>query len=229
MRTYGAKNADHEAKRARMVQAIAPVVMRAAPARPSLREMSKAAGVSVNNLRHYFGTREGLLQAVFEAMGVAGEPYVQRSIGFTELPVREGLRTLVGELVDAWTPDMLGGLHRSGISEGLGSPALGPHYVEHILEPLLLVVERMLVIWHERGELEVAAPRVAALGFISPVVLALLHQRGLGGDGCRPLDFEPFLDAHVDGFLGGYLGSARAKVSSASVCASESRAPSEPT
>ena len=204
MRTYGAKNADHEAKRAKMVAAIAPVVMQAAPARPSLREMSKAAGVSVNNLRHYFGTREGLLQAVFEAMGVAGEPYVRRSIGFTKLPVHEGLRTLLGEIVTAWTPEQIGGLHRSGISEGLGSVALGPSYVQHILEPLILVVEQMLEIWCERGELEIVEIRAAALACIAPVVFALLHQRGLGGDVCRPLDFEPFLDAHVEGFLRGY-------------------------
>ena len=46
MRTYGAKNADHELKRQRMIGLIAPVVMRAAPLRPSLREMAKAAGVN---------------------------------------------------------------------------------------------------------------------------------------------------------------------------------------
>ena len=135
MRTYGAKNADHEAKRQKMVALIAPVIMRAAPERPSLREMAKAAGVSVNNLRHYFGTREGVLEAVFEAMGVAGEPYMTRALRFTDLPVATGLHTLLSELTAAWTPEQLGGLHRSGISEGLGSEALGPSYLEHLLEP----------------------------------------------------------------------------------------------
>lgn len=204
MRTYGAKNADHGVKRARMVASIAPLVLRAAPARPSLREMSKAAGVSVNNLRHYFGTREGLLEAVFEAMGAKGEPYIQRALGFAQMPVAEGLRTLVGQIAQGWTPEGLGGLHRSGISEGLGSGALGPAYINHILEPTLAVVEEMLAIWVERGELEVADRRTAALGLMAPVVLALLHQRGLGGSDCRPLDIEVFLDAHVAGFLSGY-------------------------
>ena len=204
MRTYGAKNADHEAKRAQMVAQIAPVIMRAAPERPSLRQMSKAAGVSVNNLRHYFGTREGVLQAVLEAMGVAGEPYMRRALGFTERSVSEGLRTLLGEYVTAWTPEQLGGLHRSGISEGLGSETLGPVYVEHILEPTLTVVEEMLGIWHERGEIDVADRRFAALALMAPVLIALLHQRGLGGDGCRPLEFDAFLDAHVAGFVRGW-------------------------
>lgn len=204
MRTYGAKNADHEAKRARMVQAIAPVVMQAAPARPSLREMAKAASVSVNNLRHYFGTREGLLEAVFEAMGVAGEPYMRRALSFCELSARDGLRKLVGEYVEAWTPHQIGGLHRSGISEGLGSDSLGPAYVEHILEPTLTVVEEMLEAWCARGELEIADLRAAAISFMAPIMLALIHQRGLGGVECRPLEFEPFLDAHVAGFVRGY-------------------------
>ncbi|MFO7562638.1 MAG: TetR/AcrR family transcriptional regulator [Enhygromyxa sp.] len=206
MRTYGAKNADHEAKRAAMVAAIAPVVMRAAPERPSLREMAKAAGVSVNNLRHYFGTRDGVLEAVFAAMGIAGEPYIRRALGFTDLPAPLGLRRLLEEIVAAWTPDKLGGLHRSGISEGLGSDELGPAYVEHLLEPTLAVAERMLEIWGERGELAIAEGqlRAAGLALLAPVILALLHQRGLQGDRLRPLDFVGFIEAHVEGFLRGW-------------------------
>ncbi len=208
MRTYGAKNADHGAKRAAMVAAIAPLVMRAAPERPSLREMAKAAGVSVNNLRHYFHTREGVLEAVFEAMGIAGEPYIRRAIGFTDMPAALGLRRLLEEFIAAWTPDELGGLHRSGISEGLGSEALGPAYVTHLLEPTLVVVESMLEIWAERGEVELggASLRAAGLALMAPVILALLHQRGLGGDRCRPLEFGEFIEAHVDGFLRGWGG-----------------------
>jgi AcrR family transcriptional regulator len=204
MRTYGAKNADHQAKRAQMVAAIAPIVLAAAPDRPSLREMSKAAGVSVNNLRHYFGTRESLLEAVFQAMRVRGEPYLQRALGFTELPVAVGLRELVGQIVEGWKPQGLGGLHCSGISEGLGSESIGPAYIDHVLEPTLAVVEQMLAIWQERGEVAIDDLRTAALGLFAPVVLALLHQRGLGGHRCRPLDFDVFLDHHVAGFLRGY-------------------------
>jgi len=189
-----------------MVAAIAPLVMRAAPERPSLREMAKAAGVSVNNLRHYFATREGVLEAVFEAMGIAGEPYIRRAIGFTDLPAPLGLRRLLEEIIAAWTPDELGGLHRSGISEGLGSEELGPAYVEHLLEPTLAVVERMLDIWRERGEVAIAEAqlRIAGLALLAPVMLALLHQRGLGGGRLRPLDFAAFIDGHVDGFLRGW-------------------------
>lgn len=206
MRTYGAKNADHESKRAAMVMAIAPMVMRAAPERPSLREMAKVAGVSVNNLRHYFGTREGVLEAVFERMGIAGEPYIRRALGFTNLPARLGLRSLLEELAAAWTPDALGGLHRSGISEGLGSEELGPAYVEHLLEPTLTVAERMLEIWRDRGELDIADEqlRTAALALLAPLVLALLHQRGLGGAQVRPLEFASFIEAHVDRFVRGW-------------------------
>lgn len=206
MRTHGAKNADHEAKRRAMVALITPLVMSAAPARPSLREMARAAGVSVNNLRHYFGTREGVLEAVFEALGIAGEFHIERALGFTDLPVSEGLRLLLVDIVGGWTPDQLGGLHRSGFSEGLGSDSLGPAYLEHLLEPTLVLAERMLEIWRERGELSFPPGqlRVAGLALMAPLLLALLHQRGLGGEGCRPLDFDGFVQAHVDGFLRGW-------------------------
>ncbi len=204
MRTYGAKNADHEAKRQRMVAQISPLIVRAAPSRPSLREMAKAADVSVNNLRHYFGTREGVLQAVFEAMGKLGGPYVERALAYTELSPREGLTRLLRELVAAWVPERLAGLHHSGISEGLGSPVLGPIYVENLLEPTLAVVETMLSSWAGRGELELEDPRAAALALFGPVLVGLLHQRGLGGAGCRPLDLDAFVETHVSGWLSGY-------------------------
>lgn len=204
LRTYGAKNADHVAKRQRMVARIAPVIMRAAPERPSLREMAKAAGVSVNNLRHYFGTREGVLEAVFEAMGLAGKPYIERAIGFTSMPPAEGLEQLLVELAGAWTPDKLGGLHGSGISEGLGSASLGPAYVEHLLEPTLAVVEAMLDIWQARGEIVDCDTRVGALALLSPLLMALIHQRGLGGEAVRALDLPAFIAEHVRRWIDGY-------------------------
>jgi AcrR family transcriptional regulator len=204
VRTYGAKNADHDHKREEMIALVAPFVMRTAHERPSMREMARAAGISVNNLRHYFPTREQLIEAVFEHLGRAGEPHVRRALGFAELPVVEGLTIFLRTLESAWTPEQLGGLHVSGISEGLGSHALGPAYVEFLLEPTLAVAERMLERWHERGLLEVDDSRVAALALLSPLVLGLLHQRGLGGAGCRPLDFSALIDRHVAAFVRGW-------------------------
>lgn len=204
MRTYGAKNADHELKRDEMIAQIAPHVMQAAPERPSMREMARAAGISVNNLRHYFGTREQLIEAVFEHLGRAGEPYIRQAMQWAELPPTQGLALFLHALEGAWTPQQLGGLHLSGISEGLGSPALGPAYVEHLLEPTLAVAERMLERWHDRGLLRIDEPRVAALALLSPLVLALLHQRGLGGTRCRPLEFGPMIERHVQAFIRGW-------------------------
>ncbi|MFV8754663.1 TetR/AcrR family transcriptional regulator [Nannocystaceae bacterium ST9] len=204
MRTYGAKNADHDLKREEMIALISPHVMQAAPERPSMREMARAAGISVNNLRHYFGTREQLIEAVFEHLGRAGDPYVRQALGFAELPVVEGLTIFLRALESAWTPEQLGGLHLSGISEGLGSPALGPAYVEFLLEPTLVVAERLLERWHERGLLEIDDARVAGLALLSPLVLALLHQRGLGGTRCRPLDFAAMIERHVAAFVRGW-------------------------
>lgn len=163
--------------------------------------MARAAGISVNNLRHYFGTREQLIEAVFEHLGRAGDPYVRQALAWAELPPGEGLVIFLRALEAAWTREQLGGLHLSGISEGLGSPALGPAYVEHLLEPTLVVAERMLERWHERGLLHIDEPRVAALALLAPLVLALLHQRGLGGSRCRPLEFGPMIDRHVAAFL----------------------------
>ena len=57
----------------------------------------------------------------------------------------------------------------------------------------------------DRGELRAGADlRYAALAFVAPLLLALLHQVELSGRTCRPLDLEGFLDAHVEGFVAGW-------------------------
>ena len=81
---------------------------------------------------------------------------------------------------------------------------IGPSYVDHLLEPLLQAVEARLEQHQQWGELGDHDLRFAALSLVSPVVLALLHQDGLGGQGCRPLDVEAFVVAQVNGFVRAY-------------------------
>jgi hypothetical protein len=70
-----------------------------------------------------------------------------------------------------------------------------------VLEPSLVTLEARLQRHAARGELRHENARLAALQLLSPVLLAVLHQRELGGAQCRPLDLSTFIEPHVDAFV----------------------------
>ena len=94
------------------------------------------------------------------------------------------------------------------LAAGMDDPALGPATVDALLEPVLQAVEARLGVHRDRGELAADADlRHAALALVSPLLLGLLHQRSLGGSGCRPLDLRRSRRIHVARFVRGSVSS----------------------
>lgn len=169
--------------------------------RASLRELAGTANVSVATLKHYFGDRDGVLKAVMESQHVDAAPYLAMASTPTEGDVRASLLSYLHRLKHAWFRYGVGVIQASSLATGLSSPSLGAPYVNHLLEPLLGTAEARLKRHVELGELPPLNERYAALQFLSPVVLALLHQDSLSGASCRPLDVDAFFEAHVEAFL----------------------------
>lgn len=205
-RISGALNKDHDEKRARLATSLAHVILGAHGKHLSLKDLAEAVKVDPGTLRHYFEDRRGVVQAAFESLLPMGEMQKARAAQLADLPVREGLHTLLSRIIAAW-PQVLGSMHAAGFIEGMADGELGQAYVSTILEPTLDAVEKLLVRYDARHELRVPNARVAALALMSPVLLGLFHQHQLSGRKCRPLDLGSFLDAHLDGFLRGYAHS----------------------
>lgn len=200
----GSKNPGHDEKRRALAAAVIPRLLELGPA-TSLRELAAAAAVSVPTLRHYFDDRDGVVVAAMGEMLRQGEPH----LAATRRPLRRGglrasLMAMLRALLEGWRDFGVGQLYGTGLAMGLHHGVLGPAYVEQLLEPLLQAVEARLAQHRSWGELGDHDIRFAALALASPVVLALLHQHGLGGQACRPLDLEAFVRAHVDGFVRAY-------------------------
>lgn len=177
--------------------------------RASLRELASAADTSIATLKHYFQDREGVLKAVMESQHVDAAPYLAMASTPTEGDVRSSLLGYLQRLKQAWFRYGVGVIQATSLATGLSSPALGAPYVNHLLEPLLGTAEARLKRHVELGELPPLNERYAALQFLSPVVLALLHQDSLSGASCRPLDVDAFFEAHVDAFLRAFPPLAR--------------------
>jgi AcrR family transcriptional regulator len=172
--------------------------------RASLRELATAANTSVATLKHYFGDRDGLMRAVMESHHVDSAPYLAMASTPIEGDVRASLLSYLDRLQQAWFKYGVGALQASALASGLSTRSVGPAYVNSVLEPLLMTIEARLRRHLELEELTPLDPRHAALQFLAPVVLALLHQDSLSGKSCRPLDLDRFFADHVEAFLRAY-------------------------
>lgn len=199
-RTPGTRNADYDAERERLVERLKAALVEAGGAARSFRELAAAASVSPPTLRHYFGTREGVIAAVFAALHRDGLPYLHVVAAGPLGPVRESLRGLLDFTVEGWERGV-GAIHQLGLTAGLGDGVLGPAYVNELLEPTLQAFEARIARHVADGSLGPCDVRHAAVALLSPVLVALLHQQSLGGARCRPLDLGELLDDHVDRFL----------------------------
>jgi len=164
----------------------------------SLAAMADHAGVSRPTIRHYFGDRDGAVRAALEAGARVGEPFVS---GLAALPVddpHDTLRTALRQIVEGWRRYGVGRIHAAGLRIGLEDEATGSTYVAQILEPMLGAFETILTRLVEAGRLGPLEPRYGALALASPVVVALLHQDGLGGAALRPLDLDALIERLVD-------------------------------
>jgi AcrR family transcriptional regulator len=199
-RPRGRTNADHDAKRRSLALAVAAHLAHDPSPEDSLRGLARAAGVSVPTLRHYFGDRGGVLAAAYEVLREQGAPFLARAADPGEMPLEGSIRALVGELMMGLAYGV-GQVHAVGLTRGLGEEALGPAYLERLLEPTVEAVEARLAIHRDRDELREGDLRTAAVGLVAPLLVASLHQDHLGGRQTRPLDRMAFASEHAAAFL----------------------------
>lgn len=198
-RARGSPNANHEDKRLAMCRAMVPALL--TKGRPAtLKELAEAADVSVPTLRHYFGDRDEVVQAILEQAHEDAAPHL--AFGDVERPVDEAVAAHLMSLVDGWRGSPLRSLVLGSITGGIDHPVLGPATVTHVLEPTTQSLEARLRHYQATGVLSAELdPRHGALALLGPVILALLHQDDLSGARCRPLDVAPFIEDLVAAFV----------------------------
>ncbi len=198
-RTKGARNADYLKSRDKLVTLLARTAKHSA----SFRALAVNARVSPATLRNYFGDREGVLDAVLAYQREKGNPYRRAVADAHAGDVRTALTWVLEEVAAGWRLG-LGKVHALGLCAGLDDAHLGPSYVNEILEPTLQSVEARIQRHIDSRELRDSNVRYAALALLSPLLLGLIHQHGLFGSKCRPLDLKAFIVDHVEHFVRAY-------------------------
>lgn len=171
----------------------------------SFRELAIAAGVTIPTLRHYFGNREAVIEALFADCheGAAGELAVTaRPNGDWETSIRE----LVAHVAGGFRFGGLTDLHAAGLVEGLRNREVARAYLNEVLEPTLEAVEKRLRSHIQNGEMAEVDARMAAMQLVSSLLVLFLHQTALGGAEDYPVDVEAFLEAQVKWFCRVFAG-----------------------
>ena len=205
-RPLGARNAQFDQRRNALIAKARERLALQTGEPPSFRELALAAGVSVATLRHYFGSREALLKAVFAHYLREGQRHLERTrnVESLEVDLESGLKDFLQRVVRGWTEGFVGTLHRIGLAEGLRDRSTALDYLQDVLEPTLQALEVRLTAHVNDGALVECDTRHAALMLLSPLMLALLHQHDLGGTRCRPLSLPALIDEHLRIFLRAY-------------------------
>lgn len=200
-RPSGTRDAAYDSRRATLIARIRDrLVARDEPA-PSFRAMAEAAQVSTATLRHYFGSREGAVKAVFDAVSTDGLPHLARSAQ-ARLPFTESIREYLTFAVFGLRQTALGDYLAAGLMEGLLDSTLGPACVDDLLEPTIQSLAARLQAHQTAGDMRTeVAPRHAALILFSPILLACQHQDQLGGSIAHNLDMQAFVEAHTEAFV----------------------------
>jgi len=181
-------------------------IMRREIARPSLRQLADAAGVTVPTLRHYFGGRAEVVTAILEAYRGAGEQRL-RALAEPAGTLEESIRAYVMSLlvaVQAPRDVKLGDVFAVSIAEGLLDEQIGPAALQYIVDPSVDALQARLERHVERGEMIATDTRAAALMLLSPLLIAVLHQHHMGGAVCAPVDLEKTAGEICDAFIRAY-------------------------
>lgn len=207
-RSPGAKNQDHDEKKRALAVKLLRAVLRDG-ARASLHDLAREAEVSIPTLKHYFGGRSGAVAAALRTVRESAAEYVASVADPGELPLEASLVKVATGLAHAWVPFGVGQVFTSGMAAGLFDEAAGPGYLDGVLEPTVLAMEERLRVHARRGETSLdpandLAVRTASLAFLSPLLVALIHQHGLSGTTCRPLDVQAFIAEHTRRFAAAY-------------------------
>ncbi len=205
-RPKGSRDFDHEAKRRELLRRMTVRMMRREVVRPSLRELAAAAEVSVPTLRHYFGGRPEVVDAMLAEclrLGRGGLDAQSRS----DQPFATSIRDYALALVRALSAPRevrLGDVFAVSLAEGLLDADVSRSTLEHIVDPTLETLEARLRDHIERGEMVRTDVRAAALMLLSPLLLASLHQDQLHGASRRPLALEALAATLSESFVRAY-------------------------
>jgi len=202
-RTRGKRNANYEQIRRELIDKVRWRLAEENATGASLRELATAAGVTIPTIRHYFGTRDALVEAVMHDNLESGRTQIA-VLAVAREDFQDSIQEAVRQIASGFRFGRVGEVVSIGLVEGLRNQRIGPFCVENVLEPAIQALQVRFESHMARGQMRSCNPRHAAIALFAPVLLAFLHQQELSGAKAFPLELNPFLSDHIEGFIRAY-------------------------
>lgn len=203
MRRTGSRNAGYETRRQELLDQLTVRLCDRGEGWPTMRQLASAAGCSVSTLTHYFGRRDGVIVAVLHRIA-AGTTDQLAATAIPEGDFAHSIHQAARRATDALYDPTIASLLAMGLVESLSVEAIGPTFLGTMLDPFVTALAGRLQVHIERGDMRPTDTRLAAMAIISPVLVAALHQRRLGGESCNPLDPEAHARHIADMFVAAF-------------------------
>ncbi len=122
------KKVDHDARRRELTDAVCQLTLRGGLETATFRQVATEAGVSVNQVQYYFGSKQGLLAATQEHVG---ERSIERLMTWIEATDGSG-RAVLGAFLKSFAPIdedsrmamlMYVALYTEGVVAAMGDPS----------------------------------------------------------------------------------------------------------
>lgn len=150
-------------------------------------------------MNHYFGNRSLLVASIIEHAEQEGAPYLAMTARPSG-PLPESMATLANMLSRGFENGVLA-LQVIGLAEGFADENVSSSYLGHHLEPVLSAIAARLDAHILKGEMMPTDVRFAAIQFLSPILVAHLHQVALAGRVDYPMSVPDFISDHVGNFV----------------------------
>lgn len=167
------------------------IAERSAPV--SLRQFAIKAGVSEPTLRHYFSDRQGVVIAIVDYFAEGAKDWLDRSAA-PAASVDEAVRGYADLALEGADTDIFAQAHAFALVESIHDPIVARAYLDTVIEPSLTAIETRLAPSLDPSGGDPDRVRHAAIALYAPILIAVLHQRLLGGAQARPLDMGAFFN-----------------------------------
>jgi AcrR family transcriptional regulator len=162
--------------------------------------------VTVPTLKHYFGGRSEIVEAILKEYLRHGQERLQR-VATAQLPFAESIREFAHGLIQGMSARRevrLGDVFAVSLAEGLLDPDIGPAALKHVVDPSVDALATRLRQHMAQGEMTPSDANAAALMLLSPLLIAVLHQDQLCGALHRPVELAHLADEVSAAFVRAY-------------------------
>ena len=170
-----------------------------------LDEIAARAGVSKGALYLYFETKEDLFRAVVEQAIAPNMQAIRARIASHPGPLSE-LLDIVPELIANVLERLpVGGVVKMVIGEARNFPELARVWHDELVSQALGAMSDAIAAAQARGEVKPGDPRLYAVEFIAPLLLAVIWREIFVPVGAEPFDIRALARQHVATMRAGML------------------------